>query len=69
MKPKKDSELFDFDPDTILDADFEEILERMRKIVKRNRDARSLKEVDEARVLEEEEKKRKKKKPVFERKL
>lgn len=58
----KNSELFDFDPATVLDVEFEEIVARMRKIVTQNRKARSLKEVDEARAYEEAQKKRSKKK-------
>jgi len=64
----KDSELFNFDPATVLEVDFVEILRRMKKIVERNRKARSLLAVEEARALEEEAKKpKRKKKPIAER--
>jgi hypothetical protein len=57
----KDSELFNFDPETVKPEHIEQIRERMKLIVARNRTARSLKTVEEQRALEEEAAKKAKK--------
>ena len=57
----KDSELFNFDPEKVTPEHIEQVRERMKLIVARNRTARSLKTVEEQRALEEEAAKKTKK--------
>lgn len=72
LKKMKDSDLFNFDPATITDAHFDEIVARLRPIVAKMRKARNLQEVADAVAAEEEAKKKAKKakkKPISERTL